>query len=732
MGKFSSYVEAKFPLQEGGGILRIISIKGECLRKFLSKFQTKLKGKEEVEDLLLDFFSAFLSPSGTPFLFRSRLSSGVYLGPGETKGETQLWWRTMGLIYVGSRKYLPLRVEVNSRVFAFDVSDLPQGVKIKLGYILQGVKGREVSLKVVRGERGSDLEAIATEASIPVEDLRRAVSVFESQRKEDFFLAQNLRTFMKNQLNLWIAERIGSVDLQVLEEFKVLASEFIDFLSSLEEELVKVWRKPRFARRVNYVVSLDRLRSMGLDKLISEGEGAELQRREWEELGVMDSETRPVDTKYFPGLKERVEAALNHLDQELDGWLIRAENLEALNTLRRKFMGRVQTVYIDPPFNKEGEADFMYSVNFKDSSWITMMENRLSVAREILKEDGSIFVRCDHNGDAYLRLLMDRIFGRENFRNEIVVSRTTEFYKNASGLKRLMVDFDTILYYSKGSEPKFRELREIRDEVKWLYPFLPGEPKDEEDRYREVMGRRVAAPPGRKWGLTQEQVRELEELGLIRFKGGKVVYSPALKTLKNNWTDIPGYSRGWGFKTENSEVLLHRVLSISTDPGDLVVDFFLGSGTTIAVAQKMGRKWIGVEQGEHSSLALLRMKEVLAGKGRVEPYGITKQVEWKGGGFFKYYELESLYDFVDDLRYSPSCLEGVPFLLDLKLLVHVESPGMILVKPYDDVDLPESASLSRGSYISQVREGVVRLEDGTEFSLDRPPAEVFKEMLWWK
>jgi Adenine specific DNA methylase Mod len=159
--------------------------------------------------------------------------------------------------------------------------------------------------------------------------------------------------------------------------------------------------------------------------------------KEWDELGILEKEPDdllertltypqirkeyqflPIDTKYFKDLELEILSLFDDLDQSLDGWLIKSENYQALNTILPKFREKVQTIYIDPPFNKEQDADYLYNVKYKDSSWITLLENRLQLAKDLLNEKGSIFTRCDYNGYMYVRLLMNEIFGEENFRNE--------------------------------------------------------------------------------------------------------------------------------------------------------------------------------------------------------------------------------------------------------------------------------------------------------------------------
>ncbi|MFN4268861.1 MAG: DNA methyltransferase, partial [Fervidobacterium pennivorans] len=140
------------------------------------------------------------------------------------------------------------------------------------------------------------------------------------------------------------------------------------------------------------------------------------------------------------------------LDKELDGWLIKSESYQALRTILPKFREKVQTIYIDPPFNKEKDADYLYSVKYKDATWAIMLENRLRLARELLNEKGSIFVRCDYNGNWIVRPLMDEIFGKENFRNEIVVRRGSPkagLFLQFRNLKSIGVMYDNLYWFSK-------------------------------------------------------------------------------------------------------------------------------------------------------------------------------------------------------------------------------------------------------------------------------------------
>jgi len=157
----------------------------------------------------------------------------------------------------------------------------------------------------------------------------------------------------------------------------------------------------------------------------------------------------PVDTKYFKDLEIEMLSLFENIDEELDGWLIKSENFQALNTILPKFKEKVQTIYIDPPFNKEQDADYLYLVDYKDSTWITMLENRIRLGRELLNERGSIFVRCDYNGNMYVKFLLNEIFSEENFKNEILINRKRQSIGTPT---KFEVESEFLYFYSKNPE----------------------------------------------------------------------------------------------------------------------------------------------------------------------------------------------------------------------------------------------------------------------------------------
>jgi adenine-specific DNA-methyltransferase len=422
---------------------------------------------------------------------------------------------------------------------------------------------------------------------------------------------------------------------------KEVGEKIIDFLAQIEDFQKKLWEKKKFVIETHYVITLDRIKEWAGEEFYREVLKKVLQNKaqleEWERLGFGRFEREwdlvgkklPIDTGYFDErfkweLLERISEKVN-LDDALDGLLIKSENWQALNTILNRYKEKVQTIYIDPPFNKEQDADYLYNVKYKDSTWIAMFENRLRLAKELLNERGSIFVRCDYNGNMYVRLLMNEIFGEENFRNEIDIKRNQSLPK--TGDVNLVEETENLFVFSKSEKFHFLNQLVERDEAEWVE--LGTRPSDVEiNPPRIIEGKEFYPPKYRRWAYSQEQLDEMYAKGRLKIENGKIKILLDKRKLGTNWTDIPGYSTVpiWGLKTENSEILLKRVVESTSEEGDLVMDFFLGSGTTTAVAHKLKRKWIGVEMGEHFwTVVMPRMKKVLA----YDKTGISKEKDVK-------------------------------------------------------------------------------------------------------
>ncbi|MEO0156664.1 MAG: DNA methyltransferase [candidate division WOR-3 bacterium] len=175
----------------------------------------------------------------------------------------------------------------------------------------------------------------------------------------------------------------------------------------------------------------------------------------------------PIDTRYFKDLELEILSQFDDLDKFLDGWLIKSENYQALNTILLKFKEKVQTIYIDPPFNLGKNADYFYNVNYKDASWLTLLENRFQIAKDILAKTGSCLTRCDNNGNMFVRLLMNHIFGEDNFRNEITVRKTSSLSKRE--VNNLERETEHLYHFCKDNDLMlFNQLIEDRKKAEWV------------------------------------------------------------------------------------------------------------------------------------------------------------------------------------------------------------------------------------------------------------------------
>lgn len=533
--------------------------------------------------------------------------------------------------------------------------------------------------------------------------LEKHLNSYVKRNTTDYFIHKNLKGFLERELEFYIKNEVVDIDeLENLDErnlfimrakvkaIREISKKIIEFLAQIEDFQKMLFEKKKFIIRTEYVITLDKIMEYAgeefLESIVDEILKNAMQLKEWTEiLGIevknkkdlMERQTLegkeckklPLDTKHFGiSFKLRLLEALserNNLDEVLDGILIKSENWQALNLLLVKFKGKVQCMYIDPPFNT-GTNEFLYKNNYLDSSWISMMYDRLLTGKMLLDRTGSIYVRIDYHGNFYVRLILDSIFGKNNFRNEIALNR---FQKASAGFTNTV---ESLFLYSKSENLKMFTLKRPRTciyckqpiQPRWTWAHSAGE--GNKPRYFIVDGEKVLLfpPKGRHWTNSQEEIDRLQTDGRIRINknasytdihGNRVDFIPEKLQSKeididNNWTDIPGYEFGvfspWKFPTENSEILLKRVIESTSKEGDLVMDFFLGSGTTTAVAHKLGRKWIGVEMGEYfDNIPLRRLKAVLAG----EQSGISKEVGWKGGGFFKYHYVEQYEDTLNNI-----------------------------------------------------------------------------------
>jgi adenine-specific DNA-methyltransferase len=406
--------------------------------------------REELFDKLFTFFQRYFSESGSIYFRYTALHQNVYEKVYTDDRDVILFWKTHMLYYVKTdRIFTSLNVEVDGVKFFFDASKMTlkkSNEKREVVYAFRKVQPEDGTLvfDVAYSEKGKttkvdDMLKDIKKANVKLDDetLNKAFRVFEKQSEVDFFINKDARAFLQEQFDLWLyqylfaGQNVWSAErLAQLQVLKAIAYKVIDFISQFEDELVKIWNKPKFVRNSHYVLTLDKLDSSDVFKKLLTHPNLPQQVQEWRDLGMIGEDFKlemltqkdltgaplhpqyqylPIDTKYFSDLELDILALFDDLDAALDGWLVHSENYQALNTMLPKYRERIRSVYIDPPYNSKS-TEILYVNTYKHSSWLTMMENRLGVSKNFCTVDGSHVIAIDENEQESLGNLLSSIF----------------------------------------------------------------------------------------------------------------------------------------------------------------------------------------------------------------------------------------------------------------------------------------------------------------------------------
>lgn len=409
-----------------------------------------------------------------------------------------------------------------------------------------------------------------------------------------------------------------------------------------------------------------------------------------------------LDKKVLVNTQKYSEAGLEKVDgfNESDNLIIKGNNLLALHTIKERYSGKVKMVYIDPPYNTKSSATtFHYNNRFNHSTWLTFMKNRVEIAKDFLREDGVFVVAIDDNELFYLGVLLDEIFGESNrlgvvsvvhnpggrqdeelfptaHENMIIYANNRDFVR----LNYLPLSKEKIKQFNKEDEYGLYKVRNFRrsgnnslrtERPKLFYPIyynpktnqlsltkensyielLPIDPNgtercwrwgketflEKKDKYIDVIYR------NNQYDLYVKE-RESDYLG----EKPKTIWNKSEYTGQTATHGLKGLFNEKVFSYPKSEFLMKDIIHVCTEPNDLILDFFIGSGTTLAVAHKMNRKYIGVEQMDYiNTVSVPRLQKVIEG----EQSGISKDVNWQGGGSFVYVELvEKNRGFLNSIR----------------------------------------------------------------------------------
>lgn len=820
--------------------------------------------REELFDKLYTFFKRYFSESGSIYFRHTPYYQDIFERIYTDDRDVMLFWKTQNLYYVKTdRLFRSLTLSLDDEAqpkfafdasavakqsFAFDASTLQNkrnNEKRNLIFEYKGVGENELlkfAVQYSQGARKTKTDDILKQikkdgVKVNEDQLTRAFRLFERQSEVDFFINKNAKAFLEEQFDLWMYQYLFKREsdwtekrIKEMQALKRVAYAIIEFIAQFEDELVRIWNKPKFALASNYVITFDRVfgkSEITARKLLAH-EGITAQIAEWQTLGMIDDDFTPdtifeveatnstlpfdseesdnsplstlnsqlrflpFDTKHFKSLEIEILSLFDNLDEELDGRLIHSENYQALNTLKDKFREKVKCIYIDPPYNT-GSDEFIYKDGYRNSAWLSMMENRLSLARQTMSNDGAIFISIDDNQVSALRHLNDQIFDRENFLNilawekryspppdtkdigyvheSIICNRkspsfvrnllplTSEQigrYKNPDNDKRgVWKAMDYTCKYSKDERPNL------------YYPIINPFTKEE-----------VYPKTSRVWGFSQDEHLKNERDNVVWWGNEGKSKVPAKKNFLDKIqqgfmpTSLLKHEQ-FGHTDEASKELkelfpeikftpkptrlIKNLTLIATNNNSVILDFFAGSGTTAHAVINLNRedggrrKYILVEANDYFHTVILpRVKKVVFsdkwkdGKTRADGKGVSH--------FCKYFALEQYEDTLrravylnDSKTETPSFFDNPDetpfssyvFLRDKKMSDALKvdyADNKISVdfsRLYSDIDLAETLSCIKGKFIKRVTREAVEFADGELVRFDEIDYRDLLPLIWW-
>lgn len=661
----------------------------------------------EIYNKLFTFFDSYLNETGTPFFIDTPIYKNIYAKIYSNSKDTNLFYKTQNLYYVKSDtlyESLTLQDSKGKYNFYFDASEFKQNSdnnKSKTFFKLHSIGFDENNLPqiVIKVSNQKDLfpklsnifkqnsnefneeflKALDNnKIKINEEELKKIFRSYRKQNEIDFFIHKNAKAFLEEQFDLWMFNHLYKDSkiqqwnpnaIKRMQEVRNIAYEIIYFIAKFEDELKAIWLKPKFAKNTEYVFSLDIIINKAKDSkklldLIFKDKNFKNQIKEWKELNLIDENFNisllqgkieeiekykfiPIDTKHLSReVKFELLSSFDNLEELLNGELIKSDNFQALNSIMPKYQGKIDLIYIDPPFNTG--SDFEYKDKFQDSTWLSLMENRLELAKNLLSDKGSFYLHLDHNANYRGRELLNSIFGEENFRNEIVWSFGGKGLVNAKS--NYIRNYNSILFFTK-TDKQILKLRNGKISSSVLNRF--GKYIDDSGYITfsilKNSGDKLELQKATKSFMAKYNRQPMDKDIARDYSKGSFI--------KDVWNDIPiirqndvygEFIKNGENLTQKPEALLQRIIKASSDENSIVLDYHLGSGTTCAVALKLGRKFLGVEMGEHFYKVIIpRLKKVIAGF----QSGISKETEYKGGGAFRYYELESYEEALANCEY---------------------------------------------------------------------------------
>ncbi|GBC92851.1 hypothetical protein HRbin15_01328 [bacterium HR15] len=760
------------PVEGKSGYINLMRIKARyfeqvmkpCLQKEIGEaLQPFPDFREELFDKLYTFFKRYFTESGSIGFFFTPYHQSIYERVYTDDQDVILFWKTARLYYVKTdRLFRRMQVEVDGFRFVFDVSNLEHkkaNEKRELVFdfkerrdggalvfaVSYSERGRATNITEIRRKIRDSLGLSHYTDAVPSEEtLEKAFRLFERQSEVDYFLCKDARSFLREQFDLWLWQYLlgkpgeepetqwTEQRIKQLQALKRIAYRVIDFIAAFEDELVRIWNKPKFILRSGYVITLDRIMEVGaqcavplLERLIAHPGFAE-QVKEWQELGMVDESFTadalwdtnliegkhlhpryrflPIDTRYFKDLELQILALFDNLDEALDGWLIKSENYQALNTMLPKFRERLDFVYIDPPYNTQ-YSEIAYLNRYKHASWISLIENRLVVSKNWLSPRAIYSISIDDVENSKLSELLDTVFDdwSKNFVT-VVHNQRGQQGKNFSVVHEYLYflyrnDEEKYISDRPREDIDFRNLRDSgtesfrKDAANCFYPILVKDDKiigfgevPPDDYHPSAANEEIdgiiyvwpidSEGKERKWRYARQSIEKVaDRLAAVKTASGIQIYlSKDLQMARTVWygsqfdaseygtkalQNILGKHLAEEFKYPKSIHLMEEILrhsEIINKGKGIILDFFAGSGTTAHAVINLNRedggrrKYILVEMADYFYTVLLpRIKKVVFSDkwrdGRAQPdgQGISH--------FVKYYELEQYEDTLRRTRY---------------------------------------------------------------------------------
>lgn len=777
------------------GFSNLLSIKSKYFEHIKKTLESKISkafkssnSQNELYEKAITFFDSYLNETGCPYFNKTEFYKNLYEKVYTNTSDTALFYKTSKLYYVKSDS-VPSDAQFDIKneneetpraKIKFDCERLvytSTNEKKELRFILKDLnkKDKTITLLVVYKDQKIDLgddysfelnskknedsfELISNnkqnldkfyelldnyELNIKSFEVAESIAIYKKQKEIDFFIHKDAKSFLEEQFNIYLYNYLfkdseiefNKWDIERLEQIKAIKTtifETIELISKFEDELRAMWLKPKFVKNLNYIISLDKIDIKFHDLIKSNNNLI----NEWQEMEFdISNEFLPVDTKYLDEkLKYEILSSIDNLDNLTDGVLIKSDNFQALNTILPKYKEQIDLIYIDPPFNTG--SDFAYKDRFQDSTWLTLMENRLSLAKEFLTDKGSFYLHLDYRANFLGRLLLDNIMNK-NLLNEVIYGyRIQGIKRNAYANKH-----DTIFIYTKKHPDDNQHIFNVEKEIQiYQKPFM-------DVKTIEADLNKLSEKDMNIIFKCLENRKPLPD----KFKDLIFNQYHAETFIRDVWDHdktkplISGSSEYLQFQTQKSEGLLNRVISNSSNKNSIVMDFFNGSGTTFNTAHKLNRKWIGVEVGEHfNTVNIPRIKKTLAGILNGISKELEKEENLKKGGIVKYYELESYEEVLNKAHYELSDNGIINLYKSEKLAFEnvVEKNNDKVKLNYklinENIDIFETISNITGFRIKKKNINTcVFLDKGKEVIIDKNNLNFsdypfLRQLIWWK